>query len=89
MPEHLHKELHLEAGDAVEIAIDHQANVMLLTDIGYSNYCSGSGFEYLGGNYTRSPILLVAPHTGHWHVVIDLGGQGGSIRHGIRVIRRQ
>jgi hypothetical protein len=32
-------------------------------------------------------VRLSAPHPGHWHLVIDLGGHAGSVRASIRTIR--
>jgi hypothetical protein len=61
---------------------------MLLDESNYQNYLRGSGFRYFGGHYDRSPINIAAPSTGRWHLVIDLGGYSGSIRHSERIIRR-
>lgn len=88
MPEHLHADFHLDEGDIVHVTIDHQANVMLLDDSAYYSYRSGGRFQYHGGHYDVSPINIAAPSTGHWHVVIDLGGRSGTIRHSIKIIRR-
>jgi hypothetical protein len=88
MPEHLHADYHLNAGDIVHVTIDHQANVMLLDDSGYSSYKAGRQFRYYGGYYKESPIDIVVPHTGHWHTVIDLSGGSGTIRHSISIIKR-
>lgn len=87
MPEHLHADFHLDRGDIVRITIDRQANVMLLDDFGYNDYKSGRQFRGVGGNYRTSPINIAAPSTGHWHVVIDLGGGSGTIKHSINVIK--
>lgn len=56
------------------------ANVRLLDAINFSNYRSGRDHRAVGGYYTRSPIRLVVPSSGHWHVVIDLGGRSGQTR---------
>lgn len=87
MPQHLHSDHFLERGDIVHVEIDHQANVMLLDENNYQNYKYRRDFRYVGGNYDRSPIKLVVPSTGRWHVVIDLGGRSGTIRHSIRIIK--
>jgi hypothetical protein len=88
MPEHLHADFHLNEGDIVHVTIDRQANVLLLDDNAYQNYRSGGQFRYYGGNYKVSPINIPVPSTGHWHVVIDLGGGSGTIRHSISIIKR-
>lgn len=88
MSEHLHTDLHLNEGDIVHLTIDHQANVMLLDSNNYNNYRQGRQFKYHGGNYKVSPINIAAPSSGYWHVVIDLGGYSGTIRHSISVIKK-
>ncbi len=88
MPGHLHADFQLNDGDIVHVTIDHQANVMLLDDSNYRNYQSGGQFRYHGGHYKVSPINIAAPSTGHWHVVIDLGGHSGTIRHSINIIKK-
>ncbi len=87
MPNHLHSDCHLNDGDVVVVTLDHQANVMLLDDLNYSNYKSGRSFHYHGGHAKVSPIRITAPSTGHWNVIIDLGGGSGTIRHSINIIR--
>jgi hypothetical protein len=82
----LHSELDLTLGNVVEVTLDKQANVMLLDSTNFHAYQSGRGFEYFGGLATRSPFTVTAPRTGRWHLVIDLGGGSGTLRHSIRVL---
>lgn len=82
--DYLHAENYLNAGDVAVVTLDRQANVLLLDNPNYSAYRRGDPYHYYGGLAKRSPCRVVAPHTGHWHVVIDLGGYGGSLRAGIR-----
>jgi hypothetical protein len=70
------------------VTLDGQANVMLLSDSDFHAYQCGHSFNYRGGWATRSPIRLVPPHHGRWHVVVDLGGYEGRLRAGVRVINR-
>ncbi len=88
MPEHLHADYHLDEGDIVHVTIDTQANVILLDDSNYQNYIQGRSFRHFGGLAKRSPVNIAVPSTGHWHVVIDLGGRSGRIRHSINIIKR-
>lgn len=85
---YLHQEFNLNFNDVVRVDIDTQANVMLLDSSNYNSYRSGSSFRCHGRHYDRSPVLLKPPHSGYWHLVIDLGGRSGSIRHAINVIRQ-
>lgn len=82
----LHTDFHGGPSDVVLVTLDSQANVMLLDDCNFSPYRQGRTFHYCGGWTTHSPVRLSPPHRGHWHVVVDLGGYGGSVRAGIRVI---
>lgn len=86
--QYLYKEFDLDEGDIVHVTIDTQANVMLLDSIDYMNYRGGKQFHYHGGHYDRSPINIAVPSTGHWYVVIDLGGGSAAIRYSINIIKR-
>jgi len=84
---YLHYDLQLGPNDAVEVTLDKQANVRLLDDLNYSSYRRGEQHRYYGGLATKSPVRLSAPHSGHWHLVIDLGGYGGTVRASVRTIK--
>lgn len=83
----LHYEFDLGADDAVEVTLDKQANVRLMDDSNFAAYQSGRQHHYYGGLAKSSPVRLAAPHAGHWHVVIDLGGYGGTVRASVRVLQ--
>lgn len=84
---YLHYEFDLEAGDVVEVTLDKQANVRLLDDSNYAKYRDGAKHRYYGGLAKVSPIEVTAPRAGHWHLVIDLGGYGGTVRASARVLQ--
>lgn len=84
--EHLHFDFHANAGQVVRVEIDHQANVLLLDQINYHNYCRASSFRYHGGLQKVSPVFIPIPHVGHWHVAIDLGGGRGYIQAAVQVV---
>lgn len=77
---YLHYPLDLAADDAVRVTLDKQANVRLLDDANFQRYQRGESHNYRGGLANKSPIVLVPPHAGRWHVVIDLGGYAGTVR---------
>ena len=83
----LHYEFQLESDDTVEVTLDKQANVRLLDSINFGNYKSGQRHTYHGGRALRSPVRMKAPHAGHWHLVIDLGGNAGTVRASARVVK--
>lgn len=83
----LHTDFDGGPNDVVLVTLDHQANVMLLDETAFSSYRSGGRFTYYGGWATKSPVRLRPPSSGHWHVVVDLGGRSGQVRAGIRVVK--
>jgi len=84
---YLHYDLTLTTGDVVEVTLDKQANVRLMDDTNFSNYKSGQRATSYGGLAKQSPVRIAAPHAGHWHVVIDLGGYAGTVRASVRTLR--
>lgn len=69
------------------VSLNGQANVMLVDDLNFAAYKSGRSFNYFGGWQRHSPIRLSPPHYAHWHVVVDMGGSGGTVRAGVRIVR--
>ena len=84
---HIHHEYALGPEDAVTVALDNRANVMLLDDENYRKYRSGKSFRYHGGSSNAATVTLEAPHPGTWHLVVDLGGYPGSVNAQIEVER--
>jgi hypothetical protein len=83
----LHHEFDVGPDDIVEVTLTGQANVMLLDPTNYDRYRKGESFRYTGGHAKTSPVKLVPPSRGRWHVVVDLGGFGGRTRAGVRVLQ--
>ena len=73
-------------GDVVEITLSGGANVRLLDSSNFQRYRRGARHQCHGGLATRSPSRIAIPHSGHWHVVVDMQGLRGSVRAGFRVI---
>ncbi|HEY9598707.1 MAG TPA: DUF1883 domain-containing protein [Cyanophyceae cyanobacterium] len=82
----LHYDFQLNANNIVEITLDKQANVRLLDDSNFSRYKIGQRHKYHGGLAEKSPVHIVPPHAGHWHLVIDLGGYAGTVKASVKVI---
>jgi len=76
----LHSRFYLNSNDCVRVALDSQANVLLMGDSDFNRYKRGDSHRYYGGLAKRSPVVLGAPHPGFWNVVVDLGGYSGSVR---------
>lgn len=78
--EFLHWSVNAGPDNLIQIELDRQANVLLMDDANFNSYRSGRSYRYFGGLATRAPVTLVPPHTGHWHVVVNLGGYAGNVR---------
>lgn len=76
----------LHGGEVVEVTLSSQANVKLMDSSNFANYRHGGQHRYFGGHAKQSPFRLQVPGAGHWHVAVDLGGYGGSVRAGVRVL---
>lgn len=84
--EFLHYECDLTPDDVVEVSLDKQAHVRLMTDVNFALYRRGRRYSYTGGLAKVSPVRLTAPRVGRWHVVIDLAGYRGRVRASVRVL---
>lgn len=79
---------YVPAGSTVRIELSHRANVHLLNEHNFHRYRAGMDFRSIGGEAVRSPVLLRPPESGHWYVVLDLGGRAGSIESYVEVVPR-
>ena len=77
---HLNFEFDASEGDVAEVTLDRAANVLLMDSASYDDYTHGRSYRSQGGYATRSPESLAIPRSGHWHVVVDLGGGAGQVR---------
>ena len=82
----LHYDLNLTGNQSVEVTLDKQANVRLLDDTNYNKYRRGEKHRYYGGLAEKSPVHLKPPHSGRWHLVVDLGGYAGTVRASVRTV---
>lgn len=76
----------VDQGKIIEVTLGYAANVRIMDSSNYSSYKSGRKHNFLGGYVKKSPYKVMIPHTGHWYVVIDLGGYAGKIKSGVRVL---
>ncbi len=82
----LHYDLQFGVNQSVFVTLDKQANVRLMDDLNFSLYQRGQRHTYFGGLATRSPVQLRPPHAGRWHLVVDLGGYGGTVNASVQVV---
>jgi hypothetical protein len=85
---YLHSEFELDAGDVVVVDLDGQANVLLMDLSNFDAYRNGRSYRYYGRLAEKTPVRLMAPRGGHWHLVVDLGGYAGTVKAGVRLEKR-
>lgn len=85
---YLHYEFDVGPDEIIQIKLDKQANVLLLDNHNYRKYHKGESFSYRGGLAKKSPFNMKPPHSGHWHVVIDIGGRKGTVRASVKTIKQ-
>ncbi len=77
---------HRSGGETVVVTLSgNAANVRLMDSSNFQNYRSGRSHRYHGGRATSSPVRLGIPHSGQWHVTVDLQGLRGTVRSSVRV----
>jgi hypothetical protein len=77
---------YLSGGETVVITLSgNAANVRLMDSSDFNNYKSGRSHHYYGGLAERSPVRLRVPHSGNWHVTIDMQGLRGNVRFSVHV----
>lgn len=74
------------AGVTIEIALSVVANVRLMSDANFALYKQAAKHQFVGGVARKSPIRLVIPQNGHWHVVVDMEGHHGQCESSIRIV---
>jgi hypothetical protein len=76
-----------DQGRLVEVVLSGSAaNVRLMDSSNLSSYRSGRQHRYYGGLVNRSPWRHPIPHSGRWHVTVDMQGLRGSTRASVRVV---
>ncbi len=76
----------VDKGNIVEVALGYAANVRIMDSSNYSSFKNGRQHRFIGGYVKQSPYKAVLPHSGHWYVVVDLGGYSGKVKSGVRVL---
>lgn len=87
MADFLHSDLgYVSADSVVVVDLGTAANVRLLDSSNFRRYRSGEKHSFYGGYFKKKPVKLAVPESGHWHVVVDLGGYGGRVEASVRVL---
>lgn len=83
----LHNDLgYRKKGEIVEVSLASAANVRLMDSSNFSAYRAGRQHRCYGGYVTRTPWRHPIPNSGHWHVVVDLGGHAGRVGATVRIL---
>lgn len=75
---------HVESGSVVVTLSGSAANVRLMDSSNLSNFRSGRRHSYHGGLARSSPVRLAVPHSGRWHLTVDMQGLRGTVRSGVQ-----
>lgn len=80
-----------QAGEVVEVRLTAVANVRLMDTNNFNYYKNSGKHIYTGGVVRQSPIRLVIPTMGHWHVAIDTTGlqSSGNVGAVVKVVESQ
>lgn len=85
--EFVHHDLgHQDAGNVVVVTLANQANVRLMDASNFQRFRNGGRATFYGGGAVASPVRLEVPQSGHWYVVLDLGGAPGTIRSSVQIL---
>ena len=83
--DHLLYEVNVGSNDVIEVELSSQANVRIMDSSNYHSFRAGRAHRYHGGLAKKSPVVLSPPNSGHWYVVVDLGGHSGKVRASVSV----
>lgn len=83
----LHYKFDASKGDTIVVDLDKRANVRVLDSDDFQRYRRGERHRYLGGLAVQRPVRVPVPHTGQWHVAIDLEGSTGKVKASVSIDR--
>jgi hypothetical protein len=82
-----HYDLKLQrAGTVIEVTLNAVNNVRLLTAVNFQRFTEKLDFKYVGGVAKKSPIRLVIPENGHWHLIVDMEGHHGLAESSVKLV---
>ncbi len=73
------------AGTVVEVSLNAVNNVRLMTVGNFQRFKEMLDFKYIGGVAKKSPVRLVVPEDGHWHLIVDTEGHHGQAGSSVKV----
>ncbi len=82
-----HYDLKLQrAGTVIEVTLNAVNNVRLLTAVNFQRFTEKLDFKYVGGVAKKSPVRLVIPENGHWHLIVDMEGHHGLADSSVKLV---
>jgi hypothetical protein len=76
------------AGTVIEITLSAIANVRLMNGSNFERFTETLKHQFLGGVAKKSPIWLVIPEAGHWHLVVDMEGHKSLAESSVKMVDR-
>ena len=76
------------AGTVIEITLSAVANVRLMNSSNFERFTETLKHQFLGGVAKKSPIRLVIPEAGHWHLVVDMEGHKSLAESSVKMVDR-
>jgi hypothetical protein len=74
------------AGTAIEITLNGVNNVRLMNAVNYQRFTERLDFKFVGGVARKSPIRLVIPENGHWHLIVDMEGHHALAESSVKMV---
>ena len=74
------------AGTTIEVTLSAVNNVRLMNAVNFQRFTERLDFKYVGGVAKRSPIRLVIPENGHWHLIVDMEGHNGLAESSVKMV---
>jgi len=60
---------------SVEVSLNNASDVFLVDSSNYQKYKNGQKYEYFGGNYTKTPVIITVSGSGRWYLIVRGSGQ--------------
>ncbi|MGF9695273.1 DUF1883 domain-containing protein [Rhizobium sp. 0TCS1.26] len=76
----------LRAGTTIEVTLSAVNNVRLMTAGNFKRFTEKLDFKYVGGVAKKSPVKIVIPESGHWHLLVDAEGHHGLAESSVKMV---
>jgi hypothetical protein len=83
----LHYNVVTGPGDKIRVYLKgNAANVLVMDGTNFQKYQLGQKYNYYGGYYRRSPVIIKPAVYGPLNVVVNLGGFAGAVNAVVQVL---